>query len=338
MSDAHTELSGSARPSPHAHASPDARAEPAGDEAREPAATRLQPGRPSGARARRRQPIEYVPYPPTSLPHRDLLVLEHLPIRRGDRICEVGAGSGATAARIARLGVPEVVGLDVSDDVIRALRPLEQSYDNLEFGVADVTAAGGVADYAGRFDLVFSCDTVEHVTDVDAFFKAVAQLLAPRGRCLITFPNEPPETMHGITRLSSQAELEARARAAGLRDLEIGAARLTRRAAKVADLLGWRPLSAVRRVVNGARRGREGGGADGGPQRFDETSFFSNYELWRRLSPGVNLYWYGVLRLMAGRDGAFEIDWGFRRTPFDDCQVMLRGAKAEPAHAKEPAP
>ena len=49
--------------------------------------------------------------------------------------------------------------------------------------------------------------------------------------------------------------------------------------------------------------------------------------LWRPLSPAVNLYWFGVLRLMAARGPSFEIDWDFCDTEFADCQVFVTGKK-----------
>lgn len=287
---------------------------------------------PSGGAARRAEggaplPLEYVPHPPTSLPHRDLLILEHLQLGTAERVCEVGVGTGETAVRLARLGVPEVVGLDVSDPAVEAARPFERRYPNLELAAADVTREDEIAPRAGRFDLVFSCDTLEHVPDPDAYFRGVASLLAPGGRSFISFPNEPPEVMHGITRFDTLASLEACARRAGLRYIETGAARLTPQAAKVADAMGWRPLAAVRGAMKVWQRAKRGADASPPAQRFEETRFFRHYELWQRIAPAVNLYWYAVLSLMRRSGPAYEIDWNFRRTPFDDSQVVLRAQK-----------
>jgi LysR family transcriptional activator of nhaA len=45
------------------------------------------------------------------------------------------------------------------------------------------------------------------------------------------------------------------------------------------------------------------------------------------LAPAVNLYWFGVLRLMAARGPTFEIDWDFVDTPFSECQVFAVARK-----------
>ena len=301
------------------------------NDARRPAELTGGGAAPAGRPARRPR-IEYIPFPPTSLPHRDLLILEQVAMGPGDRVCEVGVGSGATAVRAARLGPAEVVGLDVSAGAIEAVRELETRYQNLRLEVADVTQREQVAPLGGRFDVVFSCDTLEHVEEPDAYFAGIAELLAPGGRFFITFPNEPPEIMHGVTRFGCARDLEERVRAAGLSDVELGAARLSPRAANVLDALGRRPLAIVRAGVRAAQRARGEAGARA--QRFDETSFHRYHRLWKRLAPAVNLYWYAVLSLMAKRAPAFDLDWGFRRTPFEDCQVVIRGVKPAPPAAE----
>jgi hypothetical protein len=93
----------------------------------------------------------------------------------------------------------------------------------------------------------------------------------------------------------------------------------------VAQSLGWRPLALARAAVGRLRRLRTDDG--GRPQTFDETAFFRNMGLWRRLAPAVNLYWYGVLRLMSARGPGFEVDRDFRTAPFTHCQVLVTGRR-----------
>jgi SAM-dependent methyltransferase len=280
-------------------------------------------------------PIRYVPYPPTSFPFRDLLVLERLELNARDRVCEIGVGSGATATRLAQL-CAAVTGFDVSAPAIAALGDLRHRHPNLELVAADVTVAEHVAPYAGRFDRVVSCDTLEHVEDAAAFFRAIAHLLAPGGTFFVTFPNEPPGEMHGVTRFESVEQLAALLEAAGLASCRIGAATLAPPARWVADHLARRPRRVVRRLLN--RRS--------GPFRrpdhvrsFEETAFFRRRRLWQRLSPAVNLYWWGVLRAMTALGPAFDVDWGFDRTPFANAQLLVTGQRprAAPAVGSLPA-
>ena len=303
--------------------------------------------------------IAFVPYPPTSFPYRDLLVLEQLALRPDHRVCEIGVGSGGTTVRLARM-CAEVTGFEISTPTVEALRYLERRQRNLHLVSADITDDEALASYAGKFDRLLSCDTLEHVPDPAGYFRGVSLLLAPGGEFMITFPNEPAAIMHGITRFDTPLELHQFIAEAGLVDVRMGAARLTPHAERVADALGWRPLSLARGVLRQSlalmqrARGGDGGGnagadtGEGGdnghggvspsappPQTFEETRFFRYMRLWRQLSPAVNLYWYGVLRLMAARGPTFDIDWDFCETPFAECQIFITGRKpaAEAARA-----
>lgn len=282
--------------------------------------------------------IEFVPYPPTSFPYRDLLVLEHIQVEPHHRVCEIGVGSGATTARLARL-CADVTGFEISEPTVAALRYLEKRQQNLHLVTADITDEEGLAGYAGRFDRALSCDTLEHVPDPAGFFRGVSVLLAAGGEAAVTFPNEPAARMHGVTRFDDPMELVEHMAEAGLEEIRLGAARLTPHAQRIAQTFGWKPLSMAREAVAVGRalvalaraernHARRNGGGDPPPQTFEETRFFRNMGLWRPLAPAVNLYWYGVLRLMAARGPSFEIDWDFVDTPFGDCQVFAVARKA----------
>jgi SAM-dependent methyltransferase len=276
--------------------------------------------------------IEFVPYPPTSFPYRDLLVLEQIRVEPHHRVCEIGVGSGATTARMARM-CAEVTGFEISGPTVQALRYLEKRQPNLHLVAADITDDEALADYADRFDRALSCDTLEHVADPGGFFRGIAVLLAPGGELAVTFPNEPADRMHGITRFDDPMELVDHMREAGFEGVRLGAARLTPHAERIARTLGWKPLSmareavAVGRAIAALARAERRKGNGEPPQTFEETRFFRTMRLWRPLAPAVNLYWYGVLRLMAARGPTFEIDWDFVDTAFADCQVFALAHK-----------
>jgi SAM-dependent methyltransferase len=270
--------------------------------------------------------IDFIPHPPTSFPFRDLFVLEQLPVSSADTVCEIGVGSGGTTARLANMAA-SVTGFEISDRTIDELRYLEGRFPNLRFVVGDVTVAEHTTEFGASFSRVVSCDTLEHVSDPAAFFRAIHHVLAPGGEFLVTFPNEPPHRMHGITRFDHAHELEALVREAGL-ECRVGTCTMTDSANAVADTLGWGPLKLARRVL---RRGRKKHTAAGGhappPQTFHETHFMKNIGTFKKVAPLINLYWYGVLKLMAARGPAFHVDWHFERAPFQDCQVFLSGRK-----------
>src|SRR4051812_5791300 len=125
--------------------------------------------------------IDFIPYPPTSFPFRDLLVLEHLSLGATDTVCEIGVGSGGTTARLAKI-CERVTGFEISSTTIDALRYLEGRHQNLHFVVGDITKPEQITPYEGSFSRVIACDTLEHVTDPEAFFAGVARLLRPDGQ------------------------------------------------------------------------------------------------------------------------------------------------------------
>ena len=174
------------------------------------------------------------------------------------------------------------------------------------------------------------------MSDPAAFFRAAATLLAPGGELLVTFPNEPAHAMHGITRFDTPADLSKIIDAAGFASHRIGAARLSAGTKPLADALGFRAIDLVRKVLRRKKKpGANGGGekknggsaAASSPQTFDETHFFKAMNTWRRLSPALNVYWFGVLRLMEARGPAFDVDWDCAKQPFTHCQVLVLARK-----------
>jgi len=270
--------------------------------------------------------IDFVPYPPTSFPFRDLIVLDQLPLSSTDTVCEIGVGSGGTTARLAKQ-CASVTGFEISAGTVAELRYLEERFPNLRFVVGDITVPEQTRPFEGSFTRVLACDTLEHVTDPAAFFRAIYRLLAPGGEFLVTFPNEPLEKMHGITRFDEPRQIESLIGNAGLVDARVGTCVMNRSASFVADALGWGPLRLARKVLRRRRAGGDDAGAPP-PQTFDQTHFMKNMGTYRKMAPLINLYWYGVLKLMDARGPAFAVDWRFERAPFTDCQVFITGKKS----------
>jgi SAM-dependent methyltransferase len=249
--------------------------------------------------------VAFIPYPPTAFPFRDLLVLERLPLSADDRVCEIGVGSGGTAARLAKI-CKEVVGFDVSASTVQALRYVEDLHPNLRFVVADITQPAALAPYAGHFTKLIACDTLEHVRAPGPFFVGAASLLGRGGHLLVTFRNEPKHEMRGVTRFDDPREIEELLAAAGFSECRVGATHLSGKTKRVADVLGFRPSSLAPRYL---RRKLEHDGAR------------------QRLAPALNAYWFGVLRLMESRGPVFDIDWTFEDAQFTDCQVLVLARK-----------
>jgi trans-aconitate methyltransferase len=103
---------------------------------------------------------------------RDLLNM--LAPKSGERILDVGCGTGQLTADIANSGA-EVVGLDLSAEMIAAA---SANFPQLRFEVTDIAAA----NYNGEFDAVFSNAALHWVRDQDAAISAIARALKPGGR------------------------------------------------------------------------------------------------------------------------------------------------------------
>ncbi len=101
--------------------------------------------------------------------------------RPGDRVLDVGCGGGPTSIQIAQLVGPDgrVVGVDISEVILRHARSQPDLPANLEFRLAD---AGSEDLGDARFDLVFSRFGVMFFADPVAAFTNLRRSLKPGGR------------------------------------------------------------------------------------------------------------------------------------------------------------
>ncbi len=110
-----------------------------------------------------------------------LRVLERVDLGEDEVVLDAGCGSGRLTARLAaRLPRGRVVGLDLSQNMLRTARSALA-----EAGVANVALLrGDVArlPFEAAFDVVFSTATFHWVPDHDALFRSVFAALRPGGR------------------------------------------------------------------------------------------------------------------------------------------------------------
>lgn len=103
---------------------------------------------------------------------RDLLTM--LSPKPGERILDVGCGTGQLTSEIAKSGA-EVVGVDQSVEMIAAAR---ENYPELQFETADIATI----QYSEEFDAVFSNAALHWVRNQEAALTAIARALKPGGR------------------------------------------------------------------------------------------------------------------------------------------------------------
>ncbi len=103
---------------------------------------------------------------------RDLL--QFLAPKSGERILDVGCGTGQLTAEIAESGA-EVVGIDSSPEMIASAR---KNYPKLRFEVHDAAAM----PFAEEFDAVFSNAAMHWVSNQEGAVGDIARALKPGGR------------------------------------------------------------------------------------------------------------------------------------------------------------
>jgi len=106
-------------------------------------------------------------------------VLELLDAKPGERILDLGCGTGHLTARIAEAGA-HVVGIDRSPEMIRQAR---EKYPSLHFEVMDAREIS----LEGTFDAVFSNATLHWIREPERVIAGIKKLLRPGGRFVAEF-------------------------------------------------------------------------------------------------------------------------------------------------------
>lgn len=121
-----------------------------------------------------------------------------LPIARGDRILDIGCGTGRHTCAAYRLEKIVVIGADLSfNDVLETKKSLE-FHDALgEHGggiwgttVTDIT---GLPFGDDCFDLVICSEVLEHIPDERTAMREIIRVLRPGGNLVVSVPRYFPE-------------------------------------------------------------------------------------------------------------------------------------------------
>ncbi|MCC6589791.1 MAG: class I SAM-dependent methyltransferase [Bryobacterales bacterium] len=105
--------------------------------------------------------------------------LDWLAVRPGERILDIGCGTGQLTAEIAAAGA-KVIGVDLSSQMIDQAR---WNYPGLEFEVADVRHL----PFNGEFDAVFSNAALHWVCEAERAAASIARALRRGGRFVAEF-------------------------------------------------------------------------------------------------------------------------------------------------------
>ncbi len=114
-------------------------------------------------------------------------VIAELRLKNGEVVADIGAGTGYFARRIAEKVAPDglSVGFDVNPDLVAfmerdaATRGLSANYKARLIGSRNPTLE---EDF---YDLIFFCNTYQHLENRTAYFSSLAKSLKPNGRIVV---------------------------------------------------------------------------------------------------------------------------------------------------------
>ncbi|MBL8028939.1 MAG: class I SAM-dependent methyltransferase [Fibrobacteres bacterium] len=126
-------------------------------------------------------------------------------IREYMNVLEVGCGLGAFLFRYAKNNSKaKITGIDISTELIDFLNTYyKDDADKLSFTNTDFSNTN--LSIAAEYDLVYSSDVIEHLTNPAGFVKNTYKALLPNGRLIVNFPNIES---HGIFHFNTVDEIK----------------------------------------------------------------------------------------------------------------------------------
>ncbi len=117
------------------------------------------------------------------------LVLEYLPPVENKRILEIACGRGGFVRTLASRGAI-VFGSDFSASALRIAKEKASAHGRNGMCIALAQADAHHLPYAtASFDMVISCETIEHLVDPRAALAEMARVCKPDGLLYLTTPN-----------------------------------------------------------------------------------------------------------------------------------------------------
>jgi arsenite methyltransferase len=128
-------------------------------------------------------------------------------LRPGERILDLGCGSGWATRLLARMvgegpaGFGQVVGVDISDEMIRQARAASKDFENVMFVVG---SAAQIPWEENFFDKVLSVESFYYYPDQDRALAELFRVMAPHGRLfiLINLYKDNPYSLQWVPKLT----------------------------------------------------------------------------------------------------------------------------------------
>lgn len=220
-------------------------------------------------------------------------VLALLNPKKGERILDLGCGTGHLTADIARVGA-EVLGVDRDEAMIVQAR---ERYPNVRFDVADATNL----EFDEAFDAVFSNAVLHWVRPPEKAAASIAKALRPGGRLVAEFGGKGNIR---LLRAGTKAALEA----CGIPAANRGSNWFFPSMGEYCTMLEAEGL-VVTQAVLFDRPTRQEDGEDGLDQWYDTFGgeFFTGLSEAKRAE--VIARAHALLRPQLWRDGAWSLDY-----------------------------
>jgi ubiquinone/menaquinone biosynthesis C-methylase UbiE len=108
-------------------------------------------------------------------------------LRPGDRVLDLGCGAGWATRLMARRvedqdGSGQVIGLDVSDEMIRRAQAMPSDFENISYVCGSAQKIPGPENF---FDKVLSVESFYYYPDQERVLRELFRVMAPGGRMFI---------------------------------------------------------------------------------------------------------------------------------------------------------
>jgi arsenite methyltransferase len=142
--------------------------------------------------------------------------IRRMELRPGERVLDLGCGSGWATRLLARLvgegpdGFGQVVGLDVADEMIRGARAASKDFDNVLYVWGSAQQIPWEENF---FDKVLSVESFYYYADQDRALMELFRVMAPRGKLfiLINLYKDNPYSLQWVDKLKVPVHVRSQA-------------------------------------------------------------------------------------------------------------------------------